>query len=211
MNFAVGFDLRLPQNLMEPMLRKLSAIRFVQVYIRTSNVRVSMVRNYYHFKDLEVVCSSNWLAWTDNLSFLSDFANKPCKRKWWGVWKSRKPESGIGTGIGTGSVTRTGNANETGTVMWRRTDTRTETSFTLYYFNSYSIYTKNNKTSLVSCSPLNLFILRQRESKKAESLISKAIALRVHRTFCQFLHRLCTTTTWNYQLFSSLEDVKARR
>ena len=65
MNFAVGFDLRLPQNLMEPMLRKLSAIRFVQVYITTSNARVSMVRNYYHFKDLEVVFSSNWHGWLE--------------------------------------------------------------------------------------------------------------------------------------------------
>ena len=34
------------------------------------------------------------------------------------LWKSRKPESGIiGTGIGTGSETRTGYANGTGTVM----------------------------------------------------------------------------------------------
>ena len=36
-----------------------------------------------------------------------------------GVWKSRKPESGIGTGMGTGSGTGTGNGNGngTGTVM----------------------------------------------------------------------------------------------
>ena len=34
-----------------------------------------------------------------------------------GVWKSRKPESGIGTGMGTGSGTRPGNGNGTGTVM----------------------------------------------------------------------------------------------
>ena len=27
---------------------------------RTSKVRVSMVRNYYHFKDLVIVSSSNW-------------------------------------------------------------------------------------------------------------------------------------------------------
>ena len=34
------------------------------------------------------------------------------------LWKSRKAESGIiGTGIGTGSETRTGYANGTGTVM----------------------------------------------------------------------------------------------
>ena len=112
-----------------------------------------------------------------------------------GVWKSRKSESGIGTGMGTGSGTGTGNGNGTGTVMSRATDTRTGTSFTLYYFNSDSIYTKNKKTSLVSCSPLNLFILRQQEGKKRASKISKATALRVHRAFCQFLHRLCTTTT----------------
>ena len=112
-----------------------------------------------------------------------------------GVWKSRKPESGIGTGMGTGSGTGTGNGNGTGTVMCRATDTITGTSFTLYYFNSDSIYTKNKKTSLISCSPLNLFILRQQEGKKRASKISKATALRVHRAFCQFLHRLCTTTT----------------
>ena len=36
-----------------------------------------------------------------------------------GVWKSRKPESGIGTGMGTGTGTGTGtgNTNGTGTVM----------------------------------------------------------------------------------------------
>ena len=34
-----------------------------------------------------------------------------------GVWKSRKPESGIGTGMGTGTGTGTGNGNGTGTVM----------------------------------------------------------------------------------------------
>ena len=112
-----------------------------------------------------------------------------------GVWKSRKPESGIGTGMGTGSGTETGNGNGTGTLMSRATDTRTGTSFTLYYFNSDSIYTKNKKTSLISCSPLNLFILRQQEGKKRASKISKATALRVHRAFCQFLHHLCTTTT----------------
>ena len=36
-----------------------------------------------------------------------------------GVWKSRKPESGIGTGMGTGTGTGTGNSNGTGTAMWR--------------------------------------------------------------------------------------------
>ena len=34
-----------------------------------------------------------------------------------GVWKSRKPESGIGMGTGTGTGTGTGNINGTGTVM----------------------------------------------------------------------------------------------
>ena len=47
--------------------------------------------------------------------------------------------------------------------------------------------------------------------KKAASKISKAAALGVHRTFCQFLHRLCTTTTWNDQILSSLENVNGRR
>ena len=104
-----------------------------------------------------------------------------------GVWKRRKPESGIGTGVGTGTGTGTGNGNGngngTGTVMWRGTNTRTGTSFTLNYFNSYSIYTKNNKkkTSLVSCSPPNLFILQQRESRKSrKQQLCECIALSVN-------------------------------
>ena len=85
---------------------------------------------------------------------------------------NRNPESGIGTGMGTESGTGTGNASGTLTVMWKWTDTRTGTSFTLIYFNSNSIYTKNKKNSRVSGSPLNLFILRQRGGNKAASLIS---------------------------------------
>ena len=83
-----------------------------------------------------------------------------------------KPETGIRNrnGMGTGTGTGTGNGNVTGKVMWRGTDTRTGTSFTLNYFNSNSIYTKNKKTSLVSCSPPNLFILRQREGRKSHKL-----------------------------------------
>ena len=34
-----------------------------------------------------------------------------------GIWKGRKPEYGIGTGMETGSGTGTGNGNGTGTVM----------------------------------------------------------------------------------------------
>ena len=79
-----------------------------------------------------------------------------------GVWKSRKPESGIGTGMGTGTETGTGTRNGTGRVMWRGTDTRIGTSFTLNYFNSNLIYAEHKKTSLVSrCLP-KLFILPQR-------------------------------------------------
>ena len=111
-----------------------------------------------------------------------------------GFWKSRKPESGIGTGMGKGSGTGTGNGNGTGTVMWRGTDTRTGTSFTLYYFNSDSIDTKKKKTSLVSCSPWLSLYYGNEKVKKAASKISKATALRVHRAFCQFLHHPCTTT-----------------
>ena len=87
-----------------------------------------------------------------------------------GVWKNRKPESGIGTGMGTGTGTGTGNSNGTETAMWRGTDTRTGISFTLNYFNSNSIYTKNKNTTLVSCSPPNLFIIRQREGRKSRKL-----------------------------------------
>ena len=46
---------------MEPMLRELSAIRIVYFYIEPQKL-VSKVRNYYHFKDLEVIFSSN--KWT---------------------------------------------------------------------------------------------------------------------------------------------------
>ena len=46
--------------------------------------------------------------------------------------------------------------------------------------------------------------------KKAASLISTATASQVHRSFCQFLHRLCTTTTWNDQILSSLENLNGK-
>jgi len=109
---------------------------------------------------------------------------------WWGVWKSRKPESGIGTGMGTGTGTGTG------TVMWRGTDTRKGTSFTLNYFNSNSIYTENKKTRLVSCSPPpNIFILRQREGRKSrKQQLCECIALSV-----DFFTALCTTTTYMFK------------
>ena len=50
-----------------------------------------------------------------------------------GVWKSRKPDSGIGTGMGTGTGTGTGtgNGNGTGTVMERGTDPVSYTHLTL--------------------------------------------------------------------------------
>ena len=44
-----------------------------------------------------------------------------------GVWKSRNPESGIGTGIGTG----TGSGTGIGTGMGRETYTKSGTTFTL--------------------------------------------------------------------------------
>ena len=68
-------------------------------------------------------------------------------------------------GMGTG----TGNGNGTGTVMSRGTNTRTGTSFTLNYFNSNSIYTKNKKTSLVSCSPprISLYYGNEKVEKAA--------------------------------------------
>ena len=67
-----------------------------------------------------------------------------------GVWKSRKPESGIGTGMGTG--TGTGTRNGTGRVIL----------FLRSYFNSNVLYAENKKTSLVSCCLPKLFILPQR-------------------------------------------------
>ena len=93
-----------------------------------------------------------------------------------GIWKSRKPESGIGTGMGTGTGTGTGNGNGTGTVMWRGTDTRTGTSFTLNYFNSNSIYTKTKKTSLVSCSPPPPRISLYYGNEKVEKAVSNSFA-----------------------------------
>ena len=83
---------------------------------------------------------------------------------------NRKPESGIGTGMGTGTGTGTGNSNGTETAMWRGTDTRTGILFTLNYFNSNSIYTENKNTTLVSCSPPNLFIIQQRGGRKSRKL-----------------------------------------
>lgn len=46
--------------------------------------------------------------------------------------------------------------------------------------------------------------------KKAASLISKANALQVYLTFCQFLRHLCTTTTWNDQILSSFKKVNSK-
>ena len=59
-----------------------------------------------------------------------------------GVWKSRKPESGIGTGIGKGIGSGTG----IGTVMGRGTYIKTGTTFILIYANLdlilIQVYTK---------------------------------------------------------------------
>ena len=111
-----------------------------------------------------------------------------------------------------GTRTGTGDGTVTGTVMWMRTDTRTGTSLTLIYFNSNSIYTKNKKTSLGSSPPPRRIskYYGNEKVKKAASLISKATALQVHRALCQFLHRLCTTTTWNDQILSFLENLNGK-
>ena len=115
-----------------------------------------------------------------------------------GVWKSRKPESGIGTG----------NGNGTGTVMWRGTNTRTGTSFTLNYFNSNSIYTKNKKTSLVSCPPPpeSLYIYGNEKVEKAASN-SFASASRFLSISSPSMHNYEV----NDQILSSLENVNGRR
>ena len=47
-------------------------------------------------------------------------------------------------------------------------------------------------------------------TKKAARLVSKATALQVHGAFCQFLHRLCITTTWHDQILSSLENLNGK-
>ena len=41
MRFVVGFDLRLPNNFMEPMLRELSPMRIVQIYIELQKLECS--------------------------------------------------------------------------------------------------------------------------------------------------------------------------
>ena len=118
--------------------------------------------------------------------------------------KKETTKSRIGTGMGTGTITRT-------RVMWRGTYTRTETPFTLIYFNSNSIYMKNKKStcSLGWCLPPDLYNLYtcfirdlnklpQREGQKAASFQSKATVLHAHCAFCQFLHCLCTTTMWKW-------------
>ena len=59
MNFAVGFDLILPHNLMEPMLRELPAIRVVWVYIEPQKFECPWQGIIIVWRDLEVVFSSN--------------------------------------------------------------------------------------------------------------------------------------------------------
>ena len=63
--------------------------------------------------------------------------SKSCSLKFFcflclGVWKSGKPESGIGTGIATGTETGSGPGIGTGG-MGRETYTKTGTTFTLIY------------------------------------------------------------------------------
>ena len=50
-----------------------------------------------------------------------------------GVWKSRKPESGVRAGMGTRTGTGKGDGTGTGTVMRMRTDSRKGTSLALIY------------------------------------------------------------------------------
>ena len=66
-----------------------------------------------------------------------------------------RPETGIRNRNGNGNRNRNRKRKQEGNrnSNMRGTDTRTGTSFTLSYFNSNSICTKNKKTSLVSCSP----------------------------------------------------------
>ena len=48
----------------------------------------------------------------------------------------------------------------------------------------------------------------QREQQKEQSvLINKTTTLHVHHVFCTFLCRHCTTTTWNFLISRSMEDV----
>ena len=61
------------------------------------------------------------------------------------------------------------------------------------------------------CFIRDLNRLPQREGQKAPSFQSKATVLHAHCAFCQFLHRLCTTTMWNHdQILSSLENINGR-
>ena len=153
---------------------------------------------------LSSILSTNWLQSIFNTQN-KNFANEGrC------LEKKETTKSRIGTGMGTGTGTGTGTR-----VIWRGTYTRTETPFTLIYFNSNSIYTKNKKStcSLGWCPPPDLYNLYtcfirdlnkllQREGQKAAGFQSKATVLHAHYAFCQFLHCLCTTTMWNDQIWS---------
>ena len=47
---------------------------------------------------------------------------------------------------------------------------------------------------------------RQPQRQKAIRLVSKTTTLTCTTFFCTFLRRLCTTTTWNDQILSLIED-----
>ena len=87
------------------------------------------------------------------------------------IGRLEKPETGIRNRNGNGNRKRNRNRNRK---RQRNRDSNVKGNryknrdiITLYYFNSDSIDTKKKKTSLLSCSPLTLFILRQREGKKS--------------------------------------------
>ena len=66
------------------------------------------------------LCEFAWEIVRDSLmvNFVPQTMNKHMKMPLGqGVWKSRKPESGIGTGMEAGTGTGTGNGNGTGKVM----------------------------------------------------------------------------------------------
>ena len=100
-----------------------------------------------------------------------------------------KPETGIRNRNGNGNGNRNGNRkrqrhrNRNSNVKGNQYKNRDIIYFKLFLFlfNLYNNKKQNKKTSLVSCSPPNLFILQQRESRKSrKQQLCECIALSVN-------------------------------
>ena len=99
-----------------------------------------------------------------------------------------KQETGIRNRNGNGNRKR--NRNRNSNVKGNRYKNRNIIIFILLQFIQ-----KIRKLIWYHAPPKISLYYSNEKVKKAASKISNATALRVHRAFCQFLHRVCTTTT----------------